>query len=76
MSSRLEKIFMAPKKRSSADSNRSLALLWSSQTNAGRSGLTLKSIVTTAMSIADADGLDALSMRSVAERLGVGTMSL
>jgi len=53
-----------------------MALLWGSQTNAGRSGLTVRAIVTAAMDIADADGVDALSMRNVAERLGVGTMSL
>lgn len=66
---------MKPKKQAN-EPTRSLALLWGSQTNAGRSGLTLKAIVTTAIEIADTDGLDALSMRNVAERLGVGTMSL
>jgi AcrR family transcriptional regulator len=50
--------------------------LWGSQTNAGRSGLTLKAIVNTATDIADAGGLETLSMRLVADRLGVGTMSL
>ncbi len=58
------------------DPARSLALLWGSQTEAGRSGLTLKAIVAAAIDIADTDGVDALSMRNVAERLGVGTMSL
>lgn len=67
---------MNSKKRSSPDPARSLALLWGSQTNAGRSGLTLKAIVTAAIDIADTGGLDALSMRNVAEQLGVGTMSL
>jgi len=55
---------------------RSLALLWGSRTEAGRSGLTVKNIVTTAMQIADTEGADALSMRHVAGRLGMGTMSL
>ncbi|MBI5960421.1 MAG: TetR/AcrR family transcriptional regulator [Chloroflexi bacterium] len=55
---------------------RRFALLWGPQTEAGRSGLTVKAIVTAAMNIADTEGIDALSMRSVAERLGVGTMSL
>ena len=32
--------------------------------------------MTAAIQIADADGLEALSMRRVAEALGVGTMSL
>jgi AcrR family transcriptional regulator len=50
--------------------------IWESQTEAGRSGLTLKAIVAAAIDIADTNGVDALSMRKVAERLGVGTMSL
>ncbi|PKO13497.1 MAG: TetR/AcrR family transcriptional regulator [Chloroflexi bacterium HGW-Chloroflexi-10] len=53
-----------------------LALLWGSQTEAGRSGLTVKAIVTAAIEIADANGVEALSMRSVAEQVGAGVMSL
>jgi AcrR family transcriptional regulator len=64
------------KKLVSTDPARSLALLWGSQTEAGRSGLTLKAIVEAAIEIADAEGVEALAMRNVAERLGVGTMSL
>jgi AcrR family transcriptional regulator len=64
------------KNPSPIDPARSLALLWGSQTEAGRSGLTLKAIVAAAIDIADTNGVDALSMRKVAERLGVGTMSL
>ena len=67
---------MSPKKRSVPDPARSLALLWGSQTKAGRSGLSVKAIVTAAIDIADSEGLDALSMRNVAKRLGVGAMSL
>ena len=67
---------MNHKNPSPTDPARSLALLWGSQTEAGRSGLTLKAIVAAAVNIADTDGMDALSMRNVAERLGVGTMSL
>ena len=40
-----------------------------------RPGLTVDRIVTAAIELADAEGLGALSMRRVAERLGVGTMS-
>ncbi|GAA1822830.1 TetR/AcrR family transcriptional regulator [Luedemannella flava] len=58
------------------DAARSLALLWGTQTRTGRSGLSLRGIVTAAMSLADAQGLDAVSMRKLAEELGVGTMSL
>ena len=67
---------MNQKNPSPPDPARSLALLWGSQTEAGRSGLTLKAIVVAAIDIADTNGVDALSMRKVAERLGVGTMSL
>ncbi|MFQ6392782.1 TetR/AcrR family transcriptional regulator [Nocardia sp. KC 131] len=38
--------------------------------------LTKPAIVDTAITLADAGGLDALSMRHIAERLGVGAMSL
>ena len=67
---------MNKKRVQSANPARRLGLLWGSQTSPGRSGLTLKAIVTAAIDIADNDGLDALSMRNVAERLSVGTMSL
>lgn len=67
---------MKNKNNPSADSARRLALLWGSQTNPGRSGLTLKAIIDAAIAIADTQGIQSLSMRSVAERLGAGTMSL
>jgi AcrR family transcriptional regulator len=72
----MEKIAVSKKKSSAGDAIRRIALLWGSHTNAGRSGLTVKAIVTAAIEIADTNGLDALSMRNVAERLGVGVMSL
>jgi AcrR family transcriptional regulator len=72
----MEKIPMNKKTAPADEPMRRLALLWGSQTEAGRSGLTVRAIVTAAMDIADADGVDALSMRNVAERLGAGTMSL
>jgi AcrR family transcriptional regulator len=73
---KLEEIYMSPRKVSAANPAQRLALLWGAQTIAGRSGLTLKAIVTAALEIADTEGLDALSMRNVAELLGVGAMSL
>ena len=72
----LENMLVNHKNLPPTDPTRSLALLWGSQTEAGRSGLTLKAIVTAAIDLADTDGVDALSMRNVAGRLGVGTMSL
>jgi AcrR family transcriptional regulator len=59
------------------DPARSLALLWRSAAPPGtRAGLSVDRIVAAAIELADTEGLGALSMRRVAERLGVGTMSL
>ncbi|WHT17717.1 TetR/AcrR family transcriptional regulator [Crossiella sp. CA-258035] len=61
------------------DPARSLALLWRTSERASRKGkpeLNVDRIVRAAIGIADAEGLGALSMRRVAEELGVGTMSL
>ncbi|MFJ9429438.1 TetR/AcrR family transcriptional regulator [Streptomyces sp. NPDC101490] len=57
----------------------SLDLLWGTGDRPSRGpkpGLTLDRIVTTAVGLADAEGLDAVSMRRVSAELGVGTMSL
>ncbi|TDC69799.1 TetR/AcrR family transcriptional regulator [Micromonospora sp. KC606] len=60
------------------DPARSLALLWRTREKPSRKGgeLSVDRIVRSAIELADADGLAALSMRRVAERLHVGTMSL
>lgn len=61
------------------DPARSLALLWRRHEKVGRGGkskLSVDGIARTAIGLADAEGLPALSMRRVAEHLGVGTMSL
>jgi AcrR family transcriptional regulator len=58
---------------------RSLELLWRKQaqpTRGPKPKLDLDRIVAAAIAIADEEGLAPLSMRKVAERLGVGTMSL
>lgn len=58
---------------------RRLELLWRGRERPSRGPkprLTLERIVRAAVEIADADGLAALSMRRVAEKLGVGVMSL
>jgi AcrR family transcriptional regulator len=41
-----------------------------------RTGLTREHVAQAALALADADGLEALSMRALADRLGVGTMTL
>ncbi|WP_084961444.1 TetR/AcrR family transcriptional regulator [Thermoactinospora rubra] len=61
------------------DPARSLALLWRTSEKPSRKGkpeLSVARIVQAAIEIADEEGLQALSMRRVAEKLGVGTMSL
>ncbi|WP_420120114.1 TetR/AcrR family transcriptional regulator [Nakamurella sp.] len=66
-----------PEKRVAADDPvRTLALLWGPQDRPGRSGLTVRAIVQAAEELADAGGIEALSMRAVADRLGAGTMSI
>jgi AcrR family transcriptional regulator len=65
------------------DLGRSLKLLWGDRTRPSRGrppALDLDRIVAAAVEVADelavTQGLDALSMRSIANRLGTGTMSL
>lgn len=61
------------------DPARTLALLWRPRpapVRGPRPALTVDRIVATAIEVADADGLAALTMRRVADRLGAGTMSL
>jgi AcrR family transcriptional regulator len=61
------------------DPARVMALLWRSTERTGRRRrpeLSVDRIVRAAVELADAEGLAALSMRKVGERLGVGTMSL
>jgi AcrR family transcriptional regulator len=63
----------------SGDPARSMALLWRTREIASRKGkpdLSVDRIVHAAIALADRDGLDAVSMRRIAEQLGVGTMSL
>lgn len=61
------------------DPRRTLELLWGKRDvpNRGPKGkLDVPKVVRTAVELADADGLAALSMRKVADRLGVSPMSL
>ena len=70
---------MSPEYAGRGDPRRSLDLLWGDAPRPSRGpkpGLDVATIVAAAIALADADGLDGLSMRRVAERLGVGTMSL
>ena len=70
---------MAMERSSAGDPARTLALLWGEPPSARRGperGLRVDAVVSAATSIADDQGLAALSMRGVAERLGVSVMTL
>lgn len=63
----------------SGDLTRSLELLWGTREQPSRGPkpvLSLAAIVAKAIEVADSDGLSAVSMRRIADELGVGTMSL
>ncbi len=63
----------------SGDIVRTLELLWDTGKRPSRGpkpGLTLDRIVEAAVQVADAEGLEAVSMRRLATELGTGTMSL
>jgi AcrR family transcriptional regulator len=58
---------------------RTMSLLWRAPGDMGRGrkpGLTVDAVVAAGIELADRDGLADLSMRRVAEKIGVGTMSL
>ncbi|HUG85968.1 MAG TPA: TetR/AcrR family transcriptional regulator, partial [Euzebya sp.] len=60
----------------SPDPAQIIALLWGTRARPSRAGISVPAIVEVAVALADADGLDAVSMRAVADRAGVGTMTL
>jgi AcrR family transcriptional regulator len=73
----------APEPTAAEQVRRSMELLWGGSSPDGarpapgpKPSLTLARIVDAAITLADRDGIDGLSMRRVATELGVGTMSL
>ncbi|TDE56085.1 TetR/AcrR family transcriptional regulator [Nonomuraea mesophila] len=58
------------------DPDHAVELLWRAGDPEPRQGLSLPRIVRAAVELADAEGLEGLSMRKVADRLGFTTMSL
>jgi AcrR family transcriptional regulator len=74
-------VFLIPPPRTGAgDPARTLALLWRDQAAVPRRGprqhLTIDQIVAAATSLADDEGLDAVTMRGMAQSLGVVPMTL
>jgi len=59
-----------------SDPLRLLRLLWTPEAKVGRRGTTLSGVVSAAVELADSDGLDAVTMRAGADRVGVGAMTL
>jgi hypothetical protein len=70
-----ENVPVTPQKLA-ADPGRSVALLWGPQDKPARSGPTVRAVVAAGIAVADADGIEALSMRRTADRLWAATMSL
>ncbi len=58
------------------DPLKTIALLWHSDNRTGRSGISLNAILDAGIELANETGIDNLSMRKLAERLEVGTMSI
>ena len=74
---------MAEDRTSAADPASSLRLLWrhtlgaaATPTRGPRRGLSVDAVVQAATALADEQGLDAVTMRALAQRLGIGAMSL
>ena len=70
---------MSTTRGSRGDATRTMELLWGlvpAPTRGPKQGLTVDAIVDAAIALADAEGIDAVAMRRVAEALGVGAMSL
>jgi AcrR family transcriptional regulator len=70
---------MAPEYAGRGDAVRSMELLWGQAVKGSRGpkqGTDLAAVVRAAIELADAEGLEAVSMRRVAESLGLGTMSI
>lgn len=59
-----------------ADPIQLLQLMWAPSTKVGRTGTTVRSVIQTAIDFADANGLEALTMRAVAQEVGIGAMTL
>lgn len=53
-----------------------LQLMWAPATKVGRTGTTVGALTQAAIELADDSGLEALTMRAVAERAGIGAMTL
>ena len=53
-----------------------LQLMWAPATKVGRTGMTVRALTEASIDLADAEGLEALTMRAVAQQVGIGAMTL
>lgn len=53
-----------------------VGLLWTPRSAPGRSGTTVAAVTDAAVELADAEGLEAVTMRALATRLGIGAMTI
>lgn len=67
---------VASRAERSGDPAKLVGLLWAPPAGGGRSGLSVERVTRAAVALADREGLDAVTMRRVAEELGVGAMTL
>ena len=70
---------MSPDRSSAGDPARTLSLLWrlpSTSRRGPRPGRSVDAVVDAAIGLADDDGLDAVTMRRVAELVGTAPMTL
>ena len=70
---------MSTTRGSRGDATRTMELLWGmapQPTPRPKPGLNVDAVVDAAVALADAEGIDAVAMRRVADKLGVGAMSL
>ena len=58
------------------DPVRLIGLLWTPSSAVGRSGVTVGAVTEAAIRLADAEGLESVTMRRLADDLGVGAMTL
>lgn len=59
-----------------ADPVHLLQLMWAPSTKVGRTGMTVRALTQEAIDFADTNGLEALTMRALAQEVGIGAMTL
>jgi AcrR family transcriptional regulator len=69
-------VMVRPTRNAASRSLQLLSLMWAPDQPVGRSGVRIEAVTQAATALADVEGLEAVTMRRVAEEVGVGTMTL